>query len=102
MILRTPAPLKLRYRCGLPQFQFLFSVALDNLQEELERGFKWDIIGLSETKLKGNYSENLKNGHLLYSSGVPVTASRKHGTGFIVHKALRDNIIELKGISERL
>ena len=75
---------------------------LDNLQEELERGFKWDIIGLSETKLKGNYSENLKYGHLLYSSGVPVTASRKHGTGFIVHKSLRDNIIELKGISERL
>ena len=28
MILRTPAPLKLRYRCGLPQIQFLFSVAL--------------------------------------------------------------------------
>ena len=39
---------------------------------------------------------------MLYDSGVPKTESRKHDTGFIVHKLLCDSIIELKGISERL
>ena len=75
---------------------------LHDLEEELERGFKWDIIGLSETKLKGTYKQNLKYGHLLYSSGVPETDSKKLGTGFIVHKKLCPNILELKGVSERL
>ena len=77
---------------------------LHNLEEELERGFKRDIIGLSETKLKGTFKEKLKygHGHLLYSSGVPETDIKRLGVGFIIHKDLQDNIIELRGISARL
>ena len=73
-----------------------------NLEKELELGFKWDIIGLSETKIKGCYQEPMKHGHLLYNCGVPTTCPAYGGVGFIINKKHTANILELKGISERL
>ena len=73
-----------------------------NLEEELELGFNWDVIGLSETKLKECFKEPMKYGHLLYNSGVPQTRRAYAGVGFIINKKHIANIVELKGISERL
>ena len=73
-----------------------------NLEEELELGFNWDVIGLSETKLKECFKEPMKYGHLLYNSDVPQTRRAYAGVGFIINKKHIANIVELKGISERL
>ena len=75
---------------------------LDNLSEELEGGFKWDIIGISETKLKGKFTEDLKYGHFLYNSGVGDDCKRSAGVGFIIHKKHKEKVLELKGISPRI
>ena len=74
-------------------------IACDWLQDchPLDTGF-----GLSETKLKGCFKENLKYKHLLFNSGVPETSRKFGGVGFIVHKEHKDNILEFKAISERL
>ena len=44
----------------------------------------------------------MKHGHLLYNSGVPKTARAYAGVGFIINKKHIPNIIELRGVSERL
>ncbi len=75
---------------------------LANLEVELENGFKWDIIGLAETKLKGCFKEKLSHGHLLFNSGVPESSRKFAGVGFIINKQHEENIMQFKGISERL
>ena len=75
---------------------------LDNLVEELEGGFKWDIIGISETKLKGKFTEDLKYGHFRYNSGVSDDCIRSAGVGFIIHKKNKEKVLELKVVSPRI
>ena len=73
-----------------------------NFEVELESGFKWDIIGLAETKLKGCFKEKLSHGHLLFNSGVPESARKFAGVGFVINKKHEENILQFKSISERL
>jgi exonuclease III len=68
-------------------------------EEEISK-IKWDIIGLSETKCKGEHLIKLKNGHTLYTSGN--ANNNKHGVGFLIHKKLEEKVISIKGINERI
>ena len=57
----------------------------DNFMEEVN-DFKWDVIGLAETKLKQCFFEQMKYGHVLYNSGVGESTRRKEGVGFLIKK----------------
>lgn len=68
---------------------------------ELEiQNIKWDVIGLSETKRKGEELLYLKSGHALYYVGENDIA--QHGVGILIHKKLKDNITVVKAISKRV
>ena len=64
------------------------------------KSMKWDIIGLSETKIKDSEIETITDNHRLYSSGNG--NSRSNGVGFLVHKRLIPSITDYRGISDRL
>ena len=72
----------------------LFNEHLDNLLEELDPSdpesemIRWDIIGFSETKLKGTFNETVRNNHILFNSGIDDNTNmrRRDGVGFLVHK----------------
>lgn len=72
---------------------------LEILMKELEK-IKWEIIGMSETKMIDEQIIRTDNGHYLYNSGN--TKQKRNGVGFIVHKSLQNKVIEFKPISERL
>ena len=74
---------------------------LDNLLLEVDNNFKWDVIGLSETKLIGTAVEEVKSGHMLFTSGV-AEGRRKEGVAFLVHKEHKNNVFEFKACSSRL
>nr|XP_014354026.1 PREDICTED: ribonuclease inhibitor-like [Latimeria chalumnae] len=69
------------------------------LEEELRR-IKWDIIGLSELRHKGEEQLELRSSHLFYHRGSK--NGRTGGMGFPIHKRLKNNIIELESISDRI
>ena len=79
---------------------------MDNFLAELElngtNSLKWDIIGLSETKLKSCYTEVTHGNHILFNSGVQEDEIRKYGVGFLVKDLHSNSILEFNGISERL
>ncbi|XP_065064756.1 craniofacial development protein 2-like [Rhopilema esculentum] len=71
-------------------------------EKELEQeliGFKWDIIGLSETRKKGEQLKQLQSGHVLYTIGENESVG---GVGFLVNKNIKDRVIEYKGESSRV
>jgi hypothetical protein len=72
---------------------------LVELEEELE-GIKWDVIGISEVRRRGEQMVELKSGHHFYHIGM--SDKSEAGVGFLVHKSLAGNISEIKGINERL
>jgi len=71
---------------------------LEELFSQLKQ-FNWDIIGLSETRIKGTNYTTLKTGHALFTVGK--SDVNQHGVGFLVHKHLAGNVEEAKPISER-
>lgn len=72
---------------------------LTELECELEN-IKWDIVGLSEVRRRGEQLVTLKSGHSLYCVGDD--NSSVGGTGFLIHKRHRTNILSLKKISTRV
>ena len=59
-------------------------------EEELEQeltDFKWDIIGLSETRKKGEQLKQLQSGHVLYTIGENESVGE---VGFMVNKNIKD------------
>ena len=69
------------------------------LEEEL-KGIKWDIIGLAETRRRGESIQRMASGNVLYTIG---TADKcLSGVGFLVNKHLADNIVEFRGVSDRV
>uniref|UniRef100_A0A3P9KP93 Endonuclease/exonuclease/phosphatase domain-containing protein n=1 Tax=Oryzias latipes TaxID=8090 RepID=A0A3P9KP93_ORYLA len=71
-------------------------------EEELEQeltGFKWDIIGLSETRKKGEQLKQLQSGHVLYTKGEDESVG---GVGFLVNKNIKDRVIEYEGEGSRV
>ena len=71
---------------------------LMELDTELDN-VKWDVVGISEVRRKGTELMTLKSGNLFYHSGSNVSQA---GVGFMVNKALAGNVIEFKGISDRI
>ena len=56
----------------------------EELEHELERAsFKWDILGLAETRKKGEQLEELQSGHMLYTKGGEESI---RGVSFLVNK----------------
>eukprot|EP00794_Sanderia_malayensis_P002426 gene2426-2793_t len=67
-------------------------------EEELEQeltGFKWDNIGLSETRKKGEQLKELQSGHVLYTRGENESVG---GVGFLVNKNIKDRVVQKRKI----
>ena len=74
--------------------------ALETMLYEIQ-DINWDIIGLSETKMKESKIEILENsGHQLFFSGNEI--SRSHGFGFLVNKKMVPFVCDYDPISDRL
>lgn len=69
------------------------------LEEELNH-IKWDILGMSEVRRKGEAETILKSGHLLYHKGEDEIS--QGGTGFLVHKRHKHQILKISSISPRV
>lgn len=85
----------------------LYEEHFDNLVEELEpidgkSQIKWDIIGLSETKLKDSFNTSTQYSHVFFNSGVDPAANRRDGVGFLVHKELEKCVSAFNNFSERM
>ena len=71
----------------------------EELEHELELAkFKWEIIGLAETRRKGEQLKQLKSGHVLYTKGEESIG----GVGFLVHKKVKDRVLEYEGRGSRV
>lgn len=58
----------------------------------------WSIIGISEVRRMGDKIEDYGD-FVLYSKGE---TPGQYGVGFMIHKELKHNIVEVQGISERI
>ena len=72
---------------------------LQELEEELDK-IRWDIIGLSEIRRKGEEEIELNSGHILYYRGT--NDGRTSGVGFLVHKKWKNHITEVDSASDRV
>ena len=54
-----------------------------------ETNLKWHVIGLAETRRKGEELVQIKGGHLLYTKGGDASS---RGVGFLVNKNIKDKI----------
>ena len=73
---------------------------LEELQRELAP-IKWDIVGLSETRLPGESTIDLKSGHVLYHKNSD-TEDHIGGVGFIINKHIKHYVDKLQSISDRV
>ena len=62
--------------------------SLESLMENLN-GFKWDVIGLAETKREGEGVIELKRGDWLYNRGKTETDKQAKGIGFLIHSKIQ-------------
>jgi exonuclease III len=60
------------------------------------------ILGMTETKKKGQGIEKLQDRYVLYYSGVPKTQREKAGVGCIIHENLAELITGWNSVSERI
>ncbi|XP_056641545.1 craniofacial development protein 2-like [Diorhabda sublineata] len=72
---------------------------LTELQYELDR-INWDILGISETRRRGEESIRLRSGHILFYKGREDNSLG--GVGFLVNKRISPNLQILKTISDRV
>ena len=68
---------------------------IEELTNELSR-YKWDIVGLSETRLNGCGELTTNEGHKIYYSG---REKHQEGVGFIVRKELINAVLNYTTIS---
>lgn len=90
---------KIMYIATYNTLSLLSEERLTELEYELEN-IKWDIVGLSEVRRRGEQLVTLKSGHSFYYVGED--NSSVGGTGFLIHKRHRTNIVSLKKISTRV
>lgn len=67
------------------------------LEEELQK-IKWNVVGLSEVRRRGESHSEIRN--LFHYKGSEEKS--EGGVGFIVHKRHLANIKEIKSISSRV
>ena len=66
--------------------------------KELSR-YKWDVIGLAETRLTGDGELATEEGHKLYYSGQ---GKHYEGVGFMVKKEIKNSVINYTAVSSRI
>ena len=64
--------------------------------------FKWDIIGLAETRREGEGLEEVEGGAWLYNYGATEPNKKARGVGFLIHQNIKDYISEVKSYSNRV
>ena len=69
------------------------------LEEELKE-IKWNVIGLAETRRRGESIKKLESGNILFTKGK--NDKCQSGVGFLINKALANNVVEFKSVSDRL
>lgn len=72
---------------------------ITEMEVELQR-IKWDVIGLSEVRRRGENFIKLKSCHCFYH--IREEDRSEGGIGFLIHKRLIANILSLKKISSRV
>ena len=72
---------------------------LQELIWELNR-YTWHIVGLCEVRWKKSGGHLSDDGHILYYSGEVDT--RTNGVGFLLHKNIKNSVLEWSSISSRL
>lgn len=72
----------------------------ESLQELLHsiEDIKWDIIGLSEVRRNGEAIEEYRHVILYHKGEIP----GRHGVGFLIKKELKNSVVEIIGISDRI
>ena len=75
--------------------------SLESLLDEL-KDFKWDIIGLAETKREGESTIELPGGIWLYNHGKTEDNKKAKGIGFLIHQKFKNYIEEIKSYSNRV
>ena len=85
----------------------LFEEHFDNFMQELvpiddKPPIKWDIIGLSETKLKDSFNTTTISNHMFFNSGVDISEKRAKGVGFLIHSNLANCVSAFNNFSERI
>ena len=76
---------------------------LDRLLEQLQKTkFKWDIIGLCETKRKGEGLTELKNGDWIFDAGKTEEDMETKGLAFLIKRSMKDYIESLEKHSDRV
>ncbi|CAH2097258.1 unnamed protein product [Euphydryas editha] len=79
------------------------SLRLDHHLTELEvelSHIKWSILGLSEVRRQGEDTMILDSGHLFYFREGD--GPSQGGVGFLVHKTLSNNVVEVSSVSTRV
>ena len=74
---------------------------MESLLEELD-GFKWDVVGLAETKIHGEGLTELKGGAWLYNRGKTEEDNSAKGIGFLIHTKFKDYVKEVRSVSNRV
>ena len=69
------------------------------LEEELKE-IKWDVIGLAETRRRGESIKKLESGNILFTKGK--NDKCQSGVGFLINKTMANNVVEFKSVSDRL
>ena len=65
--------------------------------KELSR-YKWDVIGLAETRLTGDSELTTEEGHKLYYRGQ---GNYYEGVGFMVKKEIKNSVINYTAVSSK-
>ena len=73
--------------------------ALPTLLAEISN-FKWDIVGMSETKIMENAAYRVDDDHYLFNSGNECL--RRNGVGFLVNKDYIDKFVCFNNYSDRV
>jgi endonuclease/exonuclease/phosphatase family metal-dependent hydrolase len=73
--------------------------SLLELEEELKE-IKWDVIGLAETRRRGESIKKLKSENILFTKGK--NDKCQSGVGFLINKTMTNNVVEFKSVSDRL
>ncbi len=77
----------------------LASLERRHLLDQQIQKIKWDIIGLSEIRTVGEKLIRKKNGDYFYCFGE---TKGYRGVGFLIKSNITNQILEIKGISERM
>lgn len=73
---------------------------LYELEKEVLERINWHIIGLCETRRRGEEMLKLNSGHLLYCKGNDERSDG--GVGMVIHKSMSEKLMNIKAISNRV